>query len=210
MKRSGFTIVELLVVLVIITILLVVGIPRYNALIHQQDTTAAAQQLLECMQNAQQEAGAPSTLSNNSLNLNMAFRYAEADITGGKGMPLTCTVNHLSEGYNSVDSVPPAALTVNGLALCSITATQYNLNATGRDLSTMTGSEVKLTFDTRAHGTVNRIFASDGATSTILTSTTFGQGLKVDLVVADTFADCGGSDNLTIAIPPIGIPISLN
>ena len=107
MKKAAFTLIELIIAVTIIILLVAIGLPRFNDFNLRQDIASSAQKLASCIQQAQQNALAPSDSSGTKT-----VGYGVARIIYDKGT-LSCysetdTRNPGFDQYGSVTT--PGAL----------------------------------------------------------------------------------------------------
>lgn len=125
-KPAGFTLVELMIVLVIATILMAVAIPAYQAQIRKSRRTEAKTALLDLAAREQRYFSVQNTFSSSFVDLGYATGAPPASVTVGSGY-YTVTVT-------TAVATPPGFLltaTATGVQTSDTTCNSFTVDNTG-------------------------------------------------------------------------------
>jgi prepilin-type N-terminal cleavage/methylation domain-containing protein len=131
MRHHGFTIIELTITLAITLVLVSIGIPRYNALLVQQEFFSEVQKVAACIQQAQSLAAAPRSdllalSGGNAVSARWVAAFVSAaDSTGNRScsvvaMDATTPLSSLS--LNSPSDQLAQPLTTSGIQRLSMSS----------------------------------------------------------------------------------------
>jgi Tfp pilus assembly major pilin PilA len=100
--RQAFTLIEVVTAVSITVFLALIAVPRYSELVDRQEFSAAALQVVRCVQLAQTEAAAPVTTQGRSA------RWIVASLQNAQGATaLTCQVGAVADTNVALQSNQP-------------------------------------------------------------------------------------------------------
>ena len=177
MHKGGFTIVELVIAVSILVLLIVIALPRYTAFSQKQDFAVQAHKVVECVQNAQRQAIAPTLPSINGQGV----RYTSA-IISENGTCFNQQLGSLTSISDMLSTTPTAlnsssATMVNNLKVESVT---LHLNNSTQNYPCT--NLAKIYFGVLEKGAPVVFACDDGSAISVSPPTiNFGSGFGLDL-----------------------------
>jgi len=169
-KADGFTIVELLIVVVVIAILAAITIVAYNGIQQRARTSAMISTLSQASKKLElfkvdNNASYPANLSNVGVTIPGEYNPVYERTAGLNGYCLVVTQNNVSYKVSS-DSQTPS---IGGCSLSSglVAAWTFNGNANDSSPSGMNGTVVGATLTTGQNGQPNSAYSFNGTNNYI-------------------------------------------
>lgn len=216
-NRRAFTLVELMVAVAVSILILGVGLPRYNQLQRQHVFQGQVQQLVGCLQGAQQVTAAPSAPAFTAATVRFSRVTIDLDTTQSPKSITNCHVKLYPYGITDANSTTgdpvPAVTTVPDgdytpfsgldLVLCKL-----SVNG-GTDQVSASNASIHLYFDSSSGGTPWLYVNPSILTAPKIYARPTVLGLGMQITVAERSAGCSSKSvsPQIVTIPRSGYPI---